>query len=294
MIIGYFADGPWSHRALEKLLSRNEHTIAFVCARYNNSDLFLKNIADNRGIPFLLHPNVNDSDFLKRISSYRCNLFISMSFNQIFHKNIINIPTLGAINCHAGKLPFYRGRNVLNWVLINDESEFGVTVHYIDEGIDTGDIILQKCFPITDSDTYRTILERAYEACALLLDQAVVDISSGNVKRVSQSEIHPLGFYCAGRAVGDEVINWNWPSRQIFNFVRAISDPGPLARTHKDENELKISAVEYISSAPSYIGIAGSIIAKDKNSFFVKTGDSYIKLVKWEGDIKLKVGDRLK
>jgi methionyl-tRNA formyltransferase len=65
-----------------------------------------------------------------------------MSFNQIFKSEIINLPRLKTINCHAGKLPFYRSRNILNWVLINDEKEFGITVHYVDEGIDTGDIIL--------------------------------------------------------------------------------------------------------------------------------------------------------
>ena len=69
-----------------------------------------------------------------------------MSFNQIFRKKIINTPKIGVINCHAGKLPFYRGRNVLI-VLINDESEFGITVHFIDE--DRYMISSIKNFPIT-------------------------------------------------------------------------------------------------------------------------------------------------
>lgn len=294
MIIGYFADGPWSHHALEKLLAREENKIAFICARYERPDPFLKALSEKLNIPFLCHSNVNDNDFLEHINSYSCDLFVSMSFNQIFHKRLLTMPVLGAINCHAGKLPFYRGRNVLNWVLINDENEFGVSVHYIDEGIDTGDIIRQECFPITDKDTYKTILERAYEACAQLLDIAIHDISTNKVKSRIQSEIHPLGFYCSGRVTGDEIINWNWSSRQIFNFVRAISYPGPLARTYKDEIELKISSVEFILNAPTYIGIPGSILAKDKNGFFVKTGDSYIKLLKWDGSIKLKVGDRFR
>ena len=77
-----------------------------------------------------------------------------MSFDQIFKEEIINIPPLKIINCHAGKLPFYRGRNILNWALINDEKEFGITVHYVDFGIDTGDSILQKNYEITDDDDY--------------------------------------------------------------------------------------------------------------------------------------------
>ena len=68
------------------------------------------------------------------------------------------MPALGTINCHAGKLPFYRGRNVLNWAIINGESEFGITVHFIDDGIDTGDIIKQKTYPISLNDDYKSIL----------------------------------------------------------------------------------------------------------------------------------------
>ena len=84
-----------------------------------------------------------------------------MSFDQIFKNEIINAINNNIINCHAGKLPFYRGRNILNWVLINDEKKFGITVHYIDEKIDCGDIILQRLFKITDQDG-RTIYDYYY------------------------------------------------------------------------------------------------------------------------------------
>ena len=125
MRIGYFADGPWSHRAMEKLLANKTIEIVFVCARHDLQDPILKEIAGDFGLPFFSHPNVNENYFLEKIISYRCDLLVSMSFNQIFQKNIVEIPPLGIINCHAGKLPFYRGRNILNWVLINDEKEFG-------------------------------------------------------------------------------------------------------------------------------------------------------------------------
>ncbi|MDR1522244.1 MAG: hypothetical protein LBS28_05280 [Streptococcaceae bacterium] len=85
---------------------------------------------------------MNSKEVINLLKKYNADLFISMSFNQIFKSEIINLPRLKTINCHAGKLPFYRSRNILNWVLINDEKEFGITVHYVDEGIDTGDIIL--------------------------------------------------------------------------------------------------------------------------------------------------------
>ena len=145
--IGYFADGPWSHLAFQKLIKDQDIEINFVCARFDTKDKTLRNYCSDYGIDYYKHENINSKDFIDCISKYECNLFVSMSFNQIFKTEIINLPNLKTINCHAGKLPFYRGRNILNWALINDESEFGITVHYMAEGIDTGDIILQKCVP---------------------------------------------------------------------------------------------------------------------------------------------------
>lgn len=294
MIIGYFADGPWSHRALENLLANAAIRIAFVCVRYDRQDPVLKQKAIQSGISFLTHPDINSADFMAQIERYACDLFVSMSFNQIFRKNMIETPSLGTINCHAGKLPFYRGRNILNWALINDEKEFGITVHYVDEGIDTGDIIRQECFSITDQDDYSTLLERAYMGCADLLVQAIEDLRKGVARRIAQTNIHPLGFYCSSRGPGDERLNWNQSSRQVFNFVRAICPPGPAARCYLAENELKINKIEYLNNAPNFVGVPGAVLAKNNESFLVKTLDSFVRVLDWNVDTKIKVGDRLK
>lgn len=230
--IGYFADGPWSHEALKLLLLDDTLEVAFVCARDDAPDTVLKAQAAQNRIDFITHPRINSDEFLKWMKKYDCDLFVSMSFNQIFRNILINLPTLKTINCHAGKLPFYRGRNVLNWVLINDEREFGITVHYVDEGIDTGDIILQRCYPISDDDNYATLLEYAYHGCAIILYDAIKDLQGGKVERIAQKNIDQLGFYCSSRKQGDERLDWHQKSRDIFNFVRAICRPGPEARTY--------------------------------------------------------------
>lgn len=291
--IGYFGDGPWAHLAVDKLLRRAGLEVAFICARFDNPDIALEKIAKDYGIPFFTHENVNSPEFLSTVKNLKCDLFVSMSFNQIFKKEIIEVPPLGTINCHAGKLPFYRGRNILNWALINDESEFGITVHYVDDGIDTGDIIIQECFQITDDDNYSTLLERAYKSCAELLDRAVDEIFSGKVVRKVQSEIHALGFYCISRRDGDERIEWNKSSRSIFNFVRAICPPGPSARTYLGVDEIRIHRVRFLANAPVYTGIPGSVLAKHPMGFFVKTLDSYVLVDDWESGAKIRVGDRL-
>ena len=290
--VGYFADGPWSHEAFKKLINDKEIVISFICVRYDTKDYTLKNYAEKYKIDYLKHKNINSQEFIKMISKYKCNLFVSMSFNQIFKTEIINLPKYKIINCHAGKLPFYRGRNILNWALINDEKYFGITVHYVDEGIDTGNIILQRDYPITNNDTYATLLEQAYINCADILYDSIILFKKGFVKGIPQKDVHPIGFYCSQRKIGDEILNWNQTSREIFNFVRAICNPGPSAIAYINGKEMKINKVIEIKDAPEYKCIIGAILYKEKNGFLVKTKDSFIKVIEFEYDGNIKVGDR--
>lgn len=292
--IGYFADGPWSHNALDKLLTDSSIEIKFICARNDFPDPELKVRAKNNNIDFIFDPKINSEEFLDLMAEYNCDLHVSMSFNQIFKTKLINLPSFKTINCHAGKLPLYRGRNILNWALINDEKEFGITIHYVDEGIDTGDIILQNCYPISDKDDYASLLSRSYIECASNLYDAIKLVQKGKVNRVSQDDIAQHGFYCIARKKGDENLNWNQKSREIFNFIRAISKPGPQARTFLDEIEIKINKVECIRKAKKFKGIAGSVIGIEDNAFYVKTKDSFIKVTDWSGCVRPPIGSRFK
>lgn len=293
MKIGYFGDGPWAHESFKKLIKDRSIKIEFVTVRFDNRDPKLISLAEENSIPVELSQNINSDEFLDRITKYNVDLFVSMSFNQIFKTRTINHPPLRTINCHAGKLPYYRGRNILNWALINDEKEFGITVHYVDEGIDTGDIILQRIFPITDKDDYSTLLKTAYIGCADVLYDAVKLIQNGDVVRIKQNNIDPIGMYCGMRESGDEIINWNSTSRELFNFVRAICKPGPMATATLNNRVIKINKVVEIPGAREYIGKPGQIIGKTKNGFYVKTKDTFIEIVEFEFEGKIRVGDRI-
>jgi len=291
--IGYFGDGPWAHNALNLLLRDPQLTVAFVCARFDSTDQVLGSMTNSAQIDFISHGNINSEEFLSTITRYNCDILVSMSFNQIFKREILSLPPQGIVNCHAGKLPFYRGRNILNWVLINDESEFGITVHYVDEGIDTGDIILQRPYPISDLDDYSSLLERAYEGCGTLLHQALQDIRQGKAHRTPQSTVHPTGFYCTSRVQGDEILDWNQTSREVFNFVRSLCAPGPQATTFLSGCELKINRVAMVSEAPAYKGVPGAVLGVHGNSYLVKTRDTFIRVLELAGDSRPRVGDRL-
>lgn len=145
-----------------------------------------------------------------------------------------------------------RGRNILNGVLINDEKEFGITVHYIDEGIDTGDIILQETYQITDEDNYDTLLTRAYDGCADVLYRAINMIQYGKANPIKQRDIDPIGMYCGMRIPGDEGIDWNQTSREIFNFIRALCMPGPQAMSWINGRKIRINKARMVSGACVY------------------------------------------
>lgn len=294
MKVGYFGDGPWSHYALEKILGSPHFEISFICAKFDNPDPYLKSRSLEKKIPFVVNENVNSDGFLDFLNGFDCDIYVSMSFNQIFRSRIINKTSNGIINCHAGKLPFYRGRNILNWALINDEKDFGVTVHYVDSGIDTGDIILQKTYRITDEDDYSTLLKRSHGYCADLLYEAMLNIVEKKSARISQATFESAGFYCSQRQEGDELIDWNQSSRDIFNFVRAICSPGPGARSLLNGSEVKINRVELVNGAPSFKGIPGAVVGVNDKAFCIKTSDSYVSVVDYSSDARIKIGDRFK
>jgi methionyl-tRNA formyltransferase len=291
--IGYFADGHWSHLAFEKLIQDESIIIQFIVPRSDTLDNTLKDFSIKYKIDYLFPVNINSKDFIETVKKYDSDLFVSMSFNQIFRSEILIIPKLGIINCHAGKLPFYRGRNIINWAIINDEKEFGITVHYVDEGIDTGDIILQRTYPISDNDNYNSLLEVAYFECASILYDSIKEIQLGNSKRIKQESIDAKGFYCGRRGIGDEIINWNQTSRELFNFIRSISKPGPMATSCIGDKIVKINKSKYISGVYNYIGTCGQLLAKTNEGFLIKTKDSFIEITEIECDFKLKVGDKL-
>ena len=293
MRIGYFADGPWGHKAFEKIISDGSLQIVFLTVRYDKKDTVLMDLAREHNIPIELSRNINSIEFIDKMKAYDVDLFVSMSFNQIFKSEMINLPKYKSINCHAGKLPFYRGRNILNWALINDEKEFGITVHYFDEGIDTGDIILQEVYPITDEDSYATLLERAYDGCADVLYKAIKLIQKNEVKPIKQRDIDPVGMYCGMRQAGDEIIDWNQNSRDLFNFIRALCVPGPQATSWINGQKICINKASMIPGAHIYKNIPGQVIGKTASGFVVKTGDTMIEIVEYTYEGKIRMGDRL-
>jgi methionyl-tRNA formyltransferase len=281
MKIGFFGDGPWAERALLPLAQDPRYSIVFVAVRASKPDQKLIDLAKSHNIPVVCPAAINSDESLAMIGRFGADLHVSMSYDQILRERILSLPPRGTLNCHAGALPFYRGRNPLTWAIINGEAEFGVTVHWVDLGIDTGDIVVQIKTPIKPDDTYATLLASAEELCASALVRAISDVYEKKDQRIVQTTIDPVGMYCCRRREGDEEIDWTSGTLAIERFIRALVPPGPGARTTWKGAPYAVLAAEKVAHAKPYTGVAGEVIGRDDGGILVKSGDTIIRLTRW-------------
>jgi methionyl-tRNA formyltransferase len=270
--IAYFGDGAWATKSLQRLI-KDGHSIATVVLRSQPSDQTLPELAKELGIDTLQPKRVNADDFSEALNEIGPDLCISMSYDQIIRRRVLEVPRKGFINFHAGKLPLYRGRNVINWAIINNETEIGLTAHYLDEGIDTGDIILQKTLPIEWQDTYSHVLSKVTDGFPALMSETVRQISDGRAYRRSQSGLQ--GTYYGRRKQGDESIDWSKSSLETYNKIQAITHPGPGATTELNGNTCIVWTSSYDPSWPNYVATPGEVIGRIPDAgIMVKSSDS--------------------
>jgi methionyl-tRNA formyltransferase len=151
----------------------------------------------------------------------------------------------------------------------------------MDEGIDTGDILLQRTLPILWTETYGDVLGRVVEAFPDLVSDAVRMIAEGRVVR--QPQAHLPGTYFAGRGPGDEWLDWSDTSRNLHNKVRAITRPGPGARSRMADKTVLVWRAFWDPSWPAYLASPGQIVGRDPDiGVFVKTGDSTLLVMEVE------------
>jgi methionyl-tRNA formyltransferase len=273
MRIVLFADGDWAVNSLARLLESG-HSVQAVVLRLSPSGTALEEAVRERGIPIFQPAKVNDLSFVSRLRQLRPDLGISIAYNQIFKASAYDFLPLGLINFHAGKLPFYRGRNVVNWAILNGETEIGLSSHFIDEGIDTGRIIRQTTLPIAWTDGYGDVLNRIVQAFPDFVMETLRAIESGEIEPLTQSL--EGGTYFPGRDSRDEWLDWNDTSFNLHNKIRAITRPGPGARTLLGDDEVRIWRAYYDPTWPKYLATPGAVVGRDAAGVRVKTGDSLL------------------
>lgn len=147
-----------------------------------------KRLAQNKGITTLVVGDVNSKGFIKKIKSLKVDVVISVLFSQILKKDLIKTPKKGVINIHPAFLPNYKGISPIFWSLVNKEKSLGVTVHFIDEGIDTGGIISRKRIKIEKDDTEDSLYWKCVCEGSEILIKAIYDINKRRIKTVKNSK----------------------------------------------------------------------------------------------------------
>jgi UDP-4-amino-4-deoxy-L-arabinose formyltransferase/UDP-glucuronic acid dehydrogenase (UDP-4-keto-hexauronic acid decarboxylating) len=180
-----------------------------------------------RGIPVHVPGNVNDPPWPETIRAASPDLIFSFYYRSMLGKEILSIPRLCAMNLHGSLLPKYRGRAPVNWVLVNGETETGVTLHVMTEKPDAGDIVAQAAVPIAFEDTALTLYGKMEKAATRLLSEILPGIAAGEIPR-RRNELEK-GSYFGGRKPEDGRIDWNRSAVEIYNLVRAVTRPYPGA-----------------------------------------------------------------
>ena len=239
-------------RCLQLLLSAG-HKVGAVFTHKDdpNENIYfdsVEEIAVKNGIPCYTPEDINSPENVRIIKAAAPDVIFSFYYRKLISKEIIDIPSRGAINLHGSLLPKYRGRCPVNWAIINGENETGVTLHYISEKPDAGDIIGRRRIPINVDDTVYTVLNKLTAEGVKLLEENLPKIEADTVVAIPQNEREATEF--PGRKPEDGIIDWNQSSLRIYNLIRALTHPFPGAFTYLRGKKL------FIWEAGVYVGLA--------------------------------------
>ncbi len=249
----------------------------------------VKQFALERNLPLLQPSSLKDETFISEIKALDADLFIVVAF-RILPAVVFKIPKLGTFNLHSSLLPKYRGAAPFQWAIINGERETGVTTFFLDENVDTGNVILQARLPIRENETAGELHDRLSEIGAEVILHTVKLIEMGNAPR------HPQDNTLATPApkIFKEhcVIDWSKSASDIHNFIRGLS-PSPCAYTFHHGKMLKVYRAKKYSD--EHNGVPGEVIQSDKQ-FVVATGAGAIEILELqqEGKKKLQVEEFLR
>ena len=248
----------------------------------------VKQFALDNGIDVIQPKSLRVDETYNLIKEYNPDLIVVVAYGMIIPKNIIDIPKFGIINVHSSLLPKYRGAAPIHTAIINGDDKTGVSIMYISEGLDEGDVILTKETPIYLEDNLGTLHDRLKVLGAEGVKETIKLMEENKVIRYPQD--NSLATFVKPIKKEETKIDFNDKSINIFNKIRGMN-PFPVAYTTLNDKVLKL----YDSMYVEYIGdeIPGTVIYLGKEGIKVKTSDGaiFIKELKLEGKKKQKATD---
>ena len=234
----------------------------------------VRELAERHGIAVIAPPDVNAADVVERVVGLTPDFLFSAMFRQMLKPPLLDAPRRGALNLHPSLLPKFRGRAPINWVLVEGDTETGVTLHYMVEKADRGDIVAQRRIPITGEDTALTLHRKATEAARLVMREAYPLLAAGRAPRVPQDS--RLASYYGRRTPADGEIDWNRPAKRIYDLVRAVTHPYPGAFTWHQGRRLFIWWAS-VADSPRPLA-AGKVEVTRSGEVYVGAGQGALRL----------------
>jgi len=268
----------------------------------------VKGIALAAGLPVLQPQKAREEKFIAELRRLSPDLLAVAAFGQILPKSILDLPRFGCVNVHTSLLPRYRGAAPIQWALLNDESETGVTIMKMDPGMDTGDILTQEPTPIRPDDSSETLHDRLAEMGAELLVRTIPEYVTGKI----QPRPQPAGQGTLAPKIKKEDgrIDWQLPARAIWNRIRAFTPwpgaftllPLPVGEGRGEGERSGVTASSDLrllkiwqAEAVSLSGAAGEILSADKTGIVIGCGQGALRVtsLQLEGGRKMSAQEFL-
>lgn len=231
---------------------------------------------------------IRDKESIRFLERVKADVIVVVAFGQLIPKQILEMKTYGCINVHASLLPAYRGAAPIQWAVINGEKETGVTTMQMDEGLDTGAMLLKTVVPLEKKETGGSLFDKLSEAGAKLCVETLCQLKAGTI--VPQEQGDATTAYASMLTKNMGAIDWTKSAVSIERLIRGLN-PWPSAYTKLNGRTLKIWEGEVVCTDVSK-GVCGEILEVTKDSLTVQTGDGVlaVKTLQLEGRKRMDIG----
>lgn len=254
---------------LKSLISNNENIVGVISLQQffnevENYEFQIRELASEFKIKIFETKNLNGVDWERIITEdIDPDITLVVGCRVLIPTHIYKIPRYGTLAVHDSLIPDYRGFAPLNWAIINGEQYSGVTLFYISDDMDGGDIVGQKKIKISPIDSALTLYEKVCDLTCELIIETIPLLKGNSAPKIQQD--YSAGSFCCSRSPNDGMINWYEKSHNIFNMIRALSYPYPGAFTYYQGNKIIIEEATLPVNQPNYKGrIPGRVIKIDK------------------------------
>lgn len=238
----------------------------------------VKEAALSAGIPVYQPVRVREEAFVEKLREINPDVIVVAAFGQILPESILNLPRYGCINIHASLLPKYRGAAPIQRAVINGEKESGITIMYMEKGLDTGDMIDRVTVPLDEKETGASLHDKLSLAGGPLILKALSDIEAGKAERIRQDD--SLSSYAPMLTREEGEIDWSQDAVRIERLIRGMNS-WPSAYTFLDGKMLKIWEADLAESEDEGEKEAlcpGCVVRVSKDAFYVQCGDGLLKI----------------